>query len=161
MKSGSATTGGTVPLQKRKAGPSATPRKRSEMNGPVRKEKRDRVKEYMEQKFYEQFMPKRDASSRIRKLSLDKNALRQKKFQKRQPTTEGAGGTCGISSKKGKKGLHAAQEQKRKRRQPRVKSAKEICSMVGSLDSAAPSWLEVELSASLIDLKAGHSYFFS
>lgn len=135
MKSGSATTGGTVPfqaLQRRKAGRSATPRKGSEINGPARKEKRDRVKEYMEQKFFEQFMPKRDTSSRIRKLSLDKNALRraQGNFQKRQPASEGAGGTCGISSKKGKKGLHAVQEQKRKRRQPRVKSAKEICSMV-------------------------------
>lgn len=165
MKSGNATTGEAVSLQAlqgRKARLSGSTRKQLEVSGPIRKEKRDKVKEYMEEKFFEQFMPKRDASARIRKLSLDKNSLRraQGNFKKQQPGTDGAGGTFCISVKKRKKGLNAAQEQKRKRRQPRVKSAREICLMVGLCNAVAFSRVKLEPLVFFVDLKVSHTLFY-
>ncbi|KAL8271937.1 hypothetical protein Esti_004061 [Eimeria stiedai] len=91
----------------------------------------DRVKEYMEQKFYEQFMPKRDVKSRIRKLALDKDTLRRASGNSRRPQPPAASSEAEAQPQK-----KAAVSVKRKSRKQKAKRSlskppKEICAMVG------------------------------
>ncbi|CDJ60263.1 hypothetical protein, conserved [Eimeria maxima] len=65
------------PLQELKKKAKAKKDKSADGVEDTRSSKRDPVKEYMEQQFYKQFLPKRDFNSRIRKLALDKDTLRR------------------------------------------------------------------------------------
>ncbi|CDJ41510.1 hypothetical protein, conserved [Eimeria tenella] len=131
MKITVAPTGSTAPLQTLKKSKSATGKSRC---GPlVGGQKRDRVKEYMEEKFYEQFQPKRDLKSRLRKLSLDKDTLRraQGNYRKKLPTAEPANSNSGKPKEKTKpKSEKKKRTQTKGRRQPPPKTTKEICAMV-------------------------------
>lgn len=91
----------------------------------------DKIKEYMEQKFYEQFKPKRDVKSRIRRLALDKDTIRRAQGNsKKQLRVKGEGlklSGGGATSKK--KASRSTKKQSRKARSNQ-KSTKEICAMV-------------------------------
>ncbi|KAL8433123.1 hypothetical protein ACSSS7_004100 [Eimeria intestinalis] len=91
----------------------------------------DRVKEYMEQKFYEQFMPKRDPKSRIRKLALDKDTLRRARGNNKRhqppPVNSREAGPQPL-----KKAAISVKRKSRKKKAKRSlsKPPKEICAMV-------------------------------
>ncbi|KAL8449806.1 hypothetical protein Emed_002769 [Eimeria media] len=90
----------------------------------------DRVKEYMEQKFYEQFMPKRNAKSRIRKLALDKDTLRRASGNTRRPKLPAV--SSEAESQPQKKAVISVKRKARKQKTKRnpSKPPKEICDMV-------------------------------
>ncbi|KAL8455768.1 hypothetical protein Emag_000342 [Eimeria magna] len=91
----------------------------------------DRVKEYMEQKFYEQFMPKRNVKSRIRKLALDKDTLRRASGNSRRPKLSAA--SSKAESQPQKKAATSVKRKSSKQNAKRslTKPPKEICAMVG------------------------------
>lgn len=134
MKSANEASGAKTPLQvlqKAKHHPLAKPLKRhlaGETNGSG---KTDRVKEYMEQKFYEQFMPKRDANSRIRKLSLDRHTVKRAQgHSKKRPLT--AAKALAVSGKSLKRVSLPPARRPGKPRGSRLSSedAAKICTMV-------------------------------
>ncbi|XP_026193942.1 uncharacterized protein LOC113147469 [Cyclospora cayetanensis] len=136
MKSTAGVSRGCTPLQiLQKSRPKDAAKAHSGLQrvSASRSGKTDKVKEYMEQKFYEQFMPKRDANSRIRKLALDKDALMGIQGNNKQRSL-GKKGECPTSS-------HGYKSQKKtKKRAPdktkavgnrqNTKSIKDICSLV-------------------------------
>lgn len=131
MKSANEASGAKAPLQvlqKTRPHLLARPLKRHLPGGPNGSGKTDRVKEYMEQQFYEQFMPKRDANSRIRKLSLDKDTIKraQGTSKKRLPTAR-----CSASKSPKKCSLPVARKSRTsKGNRLGREDAEEICSMV-------------------------------
>ena len=138
MKSANGASGVKTPLQvlrKGKPHPVARPFKGHLSCGIKGSGKTDRVKEYMDQKFYEQFMPKRDANSRIRKLSLDRDTIKRAQWssKKRLLTAADAVAVPGSASKPLKKGSRPAERKPGKPKGSRLssKSAEEICSVVG------------------------------
>ncbi|CDJ65292.1 hypothetical protein, conserved [Eimeria necatrix] len=131
MKVTVAPTGSTAPLQTLRKSKSATGKSRC--GSLAGGQKRDRVKEYMEEKFYEQFQPKRDLKSRLRKLSLDKDTLRraQGNYRRKLPTAEPASSNSGkLEAKTKPKSAKKRKTKTKGRRQPPPKTTEEICAMV-------------------------------
>lgn len=120
-------------LHKNKPSLVAKPHKRSLQDG-TKNDKTDKVKEYMERKFYEQFMPKRDANSRIRKLAVDKDTIRRAhgNYRKRLLKMDGGKTTSSSQCTSLSSGSPCAAQKPRKRKPTGLSSAKseEICAMV-------------------------------
>ncbi|CDJ51220.1 hypothetical protein, conserved [Eimeria brunetti] len=98
---------------------------------------RDRIKEYMEQKFYEQFMPKRDYTSRIRRPAIAKDTLRPSPLK--AAAAAAAAATRGDSALKGEQAPKKPARKQKKRKEKKKKSNKgrqqpttkgDICAMV-------------------------------
>ncbi|KAL8437241.1 hypothetical protein Efla_006734 [Eimeria flavescens] len=127
-------------LQKsRRQQAAAKPASWAAADGAAAGKKVDRVKEYMEQKFFEQFLPKRDAHSRIRKLSLDKDTLRRARGIRKNSIPNSNELTAAAAAGKAKnKETHAAPKkpQKAKCKRPHAKPPKEICALVSTKTSS-------------------------
>lgn len=133
MKSVSSASGGSAPLQTLQKSKSKN-HKWTSHEGTTRNDKTDKVREYMERKFYEQFMPKRDANSRIRKLTLDKDTIRRAhgNLCKRPLRTDHGRNTSVSGPRPPKTGSSNAEQKQRKPKASRLSSQKpeEICAMV-------------------------------
>ena len=132
-----AASGCSGPLQELKKA-NAKREKSTDSSGGNRGAKRDRVKEYMEQQFYGQFLPTRDFNSRIRKLALDKDTLRraQGNTKKQILKTAAANSLTSINGMQTTKQKTTPKQKKKKtknttkKRGPHPKTKEEICSMV-------------------------------
>ena len=129
------------PLQELKKKAKAKKDKSADGVEDTRSSKRDPVKEYMEQQFYKQFLPKRDFNSRIRKLALDKDTLRRAQGNSKKEVFIAAADRLGThnGNQTAQKTVRKKPKQKSKKqktkRGPPPKTKKEICSMVSELDA--------------------------